>query len=110
MFFYLGLADHVTVGGSFSPQGSHNIIEPIALRKPVTVGPEIWTIEYPAVEALEAGLVQVIGSPSELDEVWLQLLGSDQISYNQAAQNFLAVHGGSTAKHIHQIHTWLDAA
>ena len=29
---------------------------PLALQKPVLVGPHIWTIEYPAVEAMAAGV------------------------------------------------------
>lgn len=56
MYFYLELADRVVVGGGFQPKGSHNIIEPLALGKPVIVGPEIHTIEYPAVEAIAAGV------------------------------------------------------
>ena len=55
MYFYLGLADRVVVGGGFQPKGSHNIIEPLALKLPVLVGPHIQTIEYPAVEAIAAG-------------------------------------------------------
>lgn len=56
MYFYLSLADRVVVGGGFQPKGSHNIIEPLALERPVIVGPHIQTIEYPAVEALAAGV------------------------------------------------------
>jgi 3-deoxy-D-manno-octulosonic-acid transferase len=56
MYFYLGLADRVVVGGGFQPKGSHNIIEPLALKLPVLVGPYIQTIEYPAVEAMAAGI------------------------------------------------------
>jgi 3-deoxy-D-manno-octulosonic-acid transferase len=56
MYFYLELSDRVVVGGGFQPKGSHNIIEPLALGKPVIVGPEIHTIEYPAVEAIAAGV------------------------------------------------------
>ncbi|HLQ18276.1 MAG TPA: glycosyltransferase N-terminal domain-containing protein, partial [Tabrizicola sp.] len=56
MYFYLALADRVVVGGGFQPKGSHNIIEPLALKKPVLVGPHIQTIEYPAVEAMAAGV------------------------------------------------------
>lgn len=56
MYFYLGLADRVVVGGGFQPKGSHNIIEPLALKRPVLVGPHIQTIEFPAVEAIAAGV------------------------------------------------------
>lgn len=56
MYFYLSLADRVIVGGGFQPKGSHNIIEPLALQRPVIVGPYIQTIEYPAVEAIASGV------------------------------------------------------
>jgi 3-deoxy-D-manno-octulosonic-acid transferase len=56
MYAYLAMADVVVVGGGFTPNGAHNIIEPLALGKPVIVGPETWTIEYPAEEAIAAGI------------------------------------------------------
>lgn len=57
MYFYLALADAVIAGGGFIPSGAHNVIEPLALKKPVFVGPYIWTIEYPALAAIEAGVL-----------------------------------------------------
>ena len=56
MFFYLGLCDRAIVGGGFVSKGAHNIIEPLALSKPVIVGPHTWTITYPVVEAMAAGV------------------------------------------------------
>ena len=57
MQFYLALADIVIVGGGFLPTGAHNVIEPLAQEKPVLVGPHIWTIEFPATEAIDAGVL-----------------------------------------------------
>ena len=54
MYFYLALSQAVVVGASFVPMGAHNVIEPLALKKPVMVGHSIWGIEYPGVEALVA--------------------------------------------------------
>ena len=56
MYFYLSLADRVVVGGGFHPKGAHNIIEPLALEKPVVTGPYTQTIENPFVEAEAAGV------------------------------------------------------
>lgn len=67
MYFYVAMADRVIVGGGFTPHGAHNIIEPLALRKPVIVGPEIWTIEYPAVEAIAAGVCLRVTDRAALD-------------------------------------------
>jgi 3-deoxy-D-manno-octulosonic-acid transferase len=65
MNFYLAMSDLVVVGGGFMPKGSHNIIEPLALGKPVIVGPETWTIEYPAEEAIAAGVCRRV-APGDL--------------------------------------------
>ena len=67
MYFYVGLADRVVVGGGFNaPRGAHNVIEPMALRKPVVVGPSIWTIEYIARDAIAAGALTVVNDIPEL--------------------------------------------
>ena len=66
MYFYLGLCDRAIVGGGFVPKGAHNIIEPLALRKPVIVGPHTWTIVYPVIEAVAAGVCTVVETPAAL--------------------------------------------
>ena len=66
MYFYLAMADKVIVGGGFTPYGAHNVIEPLAMKKPVIVGPDIHTIEYPAVEAITAGVCTHVQSTDEL--------------------------------------------
>lgn len=58
MYFYLAMADCVTVGGSFSPKGAHNISEALAMGKPVFTGPSVWTIEFPFTEAEAAGVAR----------------------------------------------------
>lgn len=66
MYAYLAMADRVLVGGGFTPKGSHNISEPLALEKPVMTGPDIHTIEYPALEAIAAGVCLRLETPEEL--------------------------------------------
>ena len=93
MYFYLELSDRVVVGGGFQPKGSHNIIEPLALGKPVIVGPEIHTIEYPAVEAIAAGVcLQTTAEALARDiETW-----PDPTPAAIAA--FIAAHSGAGAR------------
>ena len=69
MYFYLELCDRAIVGGGFVPKGAHNVIEPLALKKPVIVGPHIWTIEYPATEAIAAGVCNIVETPAQLTAV-----------------------------------------
>jgi 3-deoxy-D-manno-octulosonic-acid transferase len=66
MYAYLAMADIVIVGGGFTPKGAHNIIEPLALRKPVLTGPETWTIEFPFAEAKAAGVARSVPDGSGL--------------------------------------------
>ena len=91
MHFYLALADQIVVGGGFVPQGSHNIIEPLSLGKPTLVGPNTWTIDFPAIEAIEAGVVRQV-SANELADALLDLSGY------ASADAFLSSMGGRVAK------------
>lgn len=93
MYFYLGLADRVVVGGGFQPKGSHNIIEPLALKLPVLVGPHIQTIEYPADEAIAAGVCH----QTSADRLVRAVLGWPGPS-PQAISAFMAAHSGATAR------------
>ena len=93
MYFYLSLADRVVVGGGFQPKGSHNIIEPLALKLPVLVGPQIQTIEYPAVEAIAAGVCRQT-TPEKLVEDVLTWPNPPP----EAIAAFMAAHSGATAR------------
>jgi 3-deoxy-D-manno-octulosonic-acid transferase len=66
MYFYLALCDQAIIGGSFIPQGAHNISEPLALGKPVVLGPNTWTIEFPFEEAKAAGVATQVQNIPEL--------------------------------------------
>lgn len=94
MYFYLSLADRVVVGGGFTPAGAHNIIEPLALCKPVVTGPEVFTIEYPFVEASAAGVARKVNSFHELKEY----LESARDPSEAAITSFFAAHSGATDK------------
>lgn len=94
MYFYLALADLVVMGGGFQPKGSHNIIEALALGRPVIVGPHVQTIEYPAVEAMAAGVclqTDAAGLAAALD--WPGPAPG-------AIGAFLALHAGATARTV----------
>ena len=93
MYFYLGMADRVVVGGGFQPDGSHNIIEPLALKRPVLVGPHIQTIEFPAAEAIAAGVCRQTTAEKLVEDV---LTWPDPAAEKISA--FTAAHSGATAR------------
>lgn len=96
MYFYLAMADRALVGGGFTPKGAHNIIEPLALKKPVIVGPEIWTIEYPATEAIAAGVVLRVETPGALAAALSP--GAGFTPAPEMIDVFFAAHAGSVAR------------
>ncbi len=66
MNFYYQLADLVFVGASLIDHGGHNIIEPLALGKPVVMGPSIYGIEFPAYDAIKAGAFESLPNSTAL--------------------------------------------
>lgn len=100
MYFYLSLSDEVVTGGGLVPAGSHNIIETLAMRKPVLVGPNILTIEYPGYEAIAAGVARQFQAPDDM----LTLLRDDAgRPHPQQIDLFLENHGGAVAKTLSAI-------
>lgn len=109
MYFYLALSQVVVVGSSFGLRAVHNIIEPLAINKPVWTGPSVRGIEYPAIEALQAGVLHHATNADDL---------ADQLSavlVNPAAyaalvhktKDFNITHAGSVAKHMAAFLPWL---
>jgi 3-deoxy-D-manno-octulosonic-acid transferase len=94
MYFYIALADRVVTGGGFTPHGAHNIIEPLALKRPVIVGPEIHTIEYPATEAIAAGVCLRVETPEALTAALTEWQGPGPT----AIEAFFAAHAGAAPK------------
>jgi 3-deoxy-D-manno-octulosonic-acid transferase len=94
MYFYLAMADRVVVGGGFSPKGAHNIIEPLALKKPVLVGPETFTIEYPFAEAQVAGVARAV---PDADALAAALIARNDPTPAQI-DAFFAAHAGATPR------------
>ncbi|MCP4208592.1 MAG: 3-deoxy-D-manno-octulosonic acid transferase [Shimia sp.] len=94
MYFYLAMADKSVVGGGFVPAGAHNIIEPLALKKPVITGPETWTIEYPFAEADAAGVACAKPDANMLSDALMR-------SFNPSVSEidaFFEAHAGGTDK------------
>ncbi len=109
MYFYLALADTVTVCGSFIKNGSHNVIEPLALQKHVIVGPSIWGIEYPGQEALAAGVLTQVPSAQALPAQWMAWVSDAhaKVQFQMRAREFMQEHSGSVTKHWQQLSAWL---
>ncbi len=99
MYFYLALADKVVAGGGFLTSGAHNIIEPLALEKPVVTGPYTHTIENPFVEAEAAGVAVSVADSTALAQV---LSGPDWTT-SEDITAFMEANAGASARTVEAI-------
>ncbi|MBB5722644.1 3-deoxy-D-manno-octulosonic-acid transferase [Loktanella ponticola] len=99
MYFYLALCDAAIIGGSFVEKGAHNISEPLALGKPVIVGPHTWTIEFPIVEAIAANAAVQVADNKAL----LSLVKSDDFPTQLAAEAFFKTQEGAVNRTLDAI-------
>jgi 3-deoxy-D-manno-octulosonic-acid transferase len=110
MYFYLALSQIAIVGASFVPLGSHNIIEPLALKKPVLVGASVWGIEFPGVEATQAGVLKQCADIDILANEILQLTSDDKYYQQITAkcEAFYQQHVGSAQRHLEHLNHWCN--
>lgn len=104
MYFYLALADKVIVGGGFTERGAHNIIEPLAVGKPVFVGPFTWTIEFPFLEAEAVGIAR---SFETMEGMVPSLLAAPDCSSDEIAK-FIDQHRGASQRTLEGIDSVLS--
>lgn len=93
MYAFLSAADRVVVGGGFTPEGAHNIIEPLAVGRPVITGPVTWPIEYPFAEAEAAGVARSVESAADLAEALVNFAPQPA-----EMERFFAEHTGAVAR------------
>ena len=100
MYFFLALCDVAITGGGFAGKGAHNVIEPLALKKPVIVGPEIQTIEYPAVEAIHAGVLTHVKDGQTLVDAISDHINAFDTHHDltEKIETFYAEHAGACVK------------
>ncbi len=104
MFFYLAPAGAVVVGGGFVESAAHNVIEPLAIGKPVITGPNVWTIEFPAVEAQKAGVLTICDAPDHLAD----LIRTATAEGAAAAEAFHAANAGASERIVAAVAPLLD--
>lgn len=68
------VADLVFVGASLVDHGGHNIIEPLALGRPVVMGPSTYGIDFAAEPAGQAGAFESLPDAFALEERIVELL------------------------------------
>jgi 3-deoxy-D-manno-octulosonic-acid transferase len=99
------IADIVVIGGGFAPKGGQNLIQPLALGKPVIHGPNMQNFRFAADEAHAAGATIVAHTPEELRSALESLLSdpAKRAQMGAAGQALVARHRGASERYAEEI-------
>jgi len=70
-------SDIAFVGGSFTPTGGHNPLEPAALGLPVVTGPTIHNFEAPYQALADKGAARILEEPPKLADTLIDWMQND---------------------------------
>ncbi|UCF72352.1 MAG: hypothetical protein JSW35_09225 [Deltaproteobacteria bacterium] len=92
-----GLADVAFAGGSLTPIGGHNLLEPSSFGIPFLLGPHIHNFATMCRLMIKGGGCKMVTDESELPHVMLELLGneSEREKIGKRAQEFVAQNQGA---------------
>jgi len=110
MFAYYAMADLVFVGASLCHDGGHNIVEPMAIGRPVVMGPSIYGVAFAAEAAAEVGAFQSLPDvPALISESFKLLTCPEQMSeMGSAAARFASTQTGSVQRTIDLLNRFLE--
>lgn len=94
------------VGGSFRPLGGgHNVVEPLARKRPVAFGTVPGNFKTIQDLAVAAGVGTRIADSEELAEFWLRYLrsGEERTKAAAGAARFIDEHGGATVRTVEML-------
>jgi len=100
LLFYYALADIAFVGGSLVPRGGHNLLEPVALAKPVITGPHVFNFLDIAQRLRDAGALADASDAQSLSAALLALWANPARAdaMRQAGRAVLAANQGALAR------------
>lgn len=98
-------ADVVIVGGGFDQFGGQNILQPMALGKPVIHGCHMQNFRSAAAEAAAAGATRICDSPEELGSTLAELLSDMhiRIRMGEAAETLVRANVGAARRYAEAI-------
>ncbi len=110
MDFYYTLGDIVFVGATLAPMGGHNIIEPLALERPVVTGPSLYGIAYPAREAMDAGALIARDTAGELAQLLVDLYSCPdrRAAFQARTRGFNQAHKGASDRTMQELAPYLE--
>ena len=104
MYSYYTLANIALMGGTILPYGGQNLIESMAMKVPVILGPHTYNFHDVSNEAIRIGAGLRIHTLDELEKVLPQMLkSSTQLKMKQACSALMNTHQGATLKILNKI-------
>jgi 3-deoxy-D-manno-octulosonic-acid transferase len=106
------VASVVVIGGGFSNLGGQNIIQPLAMGKPVIHGPHMQNFRDVAAAAQKSGASMIATSSSELAQRILQLLDDSETRdrMSEAARQLVSTNLGASRRYAEAIAELAQAA
>src|SRR5580700_10410629 len=99
------LADATFVGGSLTPAGGHNILEPAWFARPPVFGPSMENFREMADQFLDAHAGVQVTSGQGLGKVWIQLIQDDKMRerMGKSARGISERNRGASARSLDRI-------
>jgi len=113
---FFGLADIVTMGGSFSTIGGHNPLEPALFKKPIIVGPDMSNFNKVMEELHRASAIVQLSDEQNIAELLAnsvdQLLYDNQRRQNLGESAYQVVHAnqGASERSVNSLLALIDHA
>jgi 3-deoxy-D-manno-octulosonic-acid transferase len=106
-----GCADVAFVGGSLTPRGGQNMIEPAAYGVPTIVGPNTANFRQIVEALIAAEALTVVKDEAELESLLDAFLSSPESAQEQGARgrSFVLTQQGATERTLSHIEPWLPA-
>jgi 3-deoxy-D-manno-octulosonic-acid transferase len=104
MYSYYSLANIALMGGTILPYGGQNLIESMAMKVPVILGPHTYNFHDVSNEAIRLGAATRIQTLDQLEKVLPQMLqSSSQLKMKKACHDMMDKHQGATLKILNKI-------
>ena len=105
------IADVVVIGGGFDMLGGQNLIQPLALEKPVIHGPNMFNFREVAAASVEAGCSLVCSSAAEVTASIQSLLDDPilRVKMGNAARELIALNVGASQRYALAVVAELNA-
>lgn len=112
MNVYYAMADLVFVGGSLHTHGGHNVLEPMALGRPVIMGPSTYGVDFAAKPAARVGALEILPDTGAIGARVTELLADPATlaAKGRAARQFSEAQGGAAEAIFRGLAPWLGRA